>query len=140
MFMAPTNPAYPLAALLSSVQSEQFLLAAVPSSFVPAYTAASVSRSSVAFISQATIARRILDHLGFDSKGPTIARAHPELFDPGTDYSVDPVYPDPRPFSWPRRSGRGLSRALFFSQKSPLQGSSLTRFAPPFLFSLPVSA
>ena len=50
----------------------------------------------IAFISQATIARRILDHLGLDSKGPTIARARapPELFDPGTDYLVDPVYSD----------------------------------------------
>ena len=51
----------------------------------------------IAFISQAIVARRILDHLGFDSQGPTIARARapPELFDPGTDYSADPVYPDP---------------------------------------------
>jgi hypothetical protein len=51
----------------------------------------------IAVISQATVARRILDHLGFDSQGPTIARARapPELFDPGPDYSVDPVFPDP---------------------------------------------
>ena len=51
----------------------------------------------IAFISQATVARRILDHLGFDSKGPTIARARapPVLFDPGPDYSADPVFPDP---------------------------------------------
>jgi hypothetical protein len=51
----------------------------------------------IAFISQATVARRILDHLGLDSQGPTIARARapPELFDPGPDYSVDPVFSDP---------------------------------------------
>jgi hypothetical protein len=51
----------------------------------------------IAFISQATVARRILDHLGLDSQAPTVARARapPELFDPGPDCSVDPVYPDP---------------------------------------------
>ena len=51
----------------------------------------------IAFIPQVAVARRILDHLDLDSTGPPIARAQgpPELFDPGPDYSADPVFIDP---------------------------------------------
>ncbi len=47
----------------------------------------------IAFIAQPKVAHRILDHLGFDSAGPPLARAQakPEVFDPGPDYAV----PDP---------------------------------------------
>jgi hypothetical protein len=51
----------------------------------------------LAFIAEATAARRILDHLGLDSQGPPLARAQapPELFDLGPDYgAADPAYPD----------------------------------------------
>ncbi len=42
------------------------------------------------FIAEATVACRILDHLGLDSQGPPVARAQapPERFDPGPDYDV----------------------------------------------------
>jgi hypothetical protein len=49
----------------------------------------------IAFIAEATVARRILDHLGLDSQGPPVARgrAPPEPFDPGPDYDVaDPAH------------------------------------------------
>ncbi len=41
-------------------------------------------------IAGATVACRILDHLGLDSQGPPVARAQapPELFDPEPDYDV----------------------------------------------------
>ncbi len=44
----------------------------------------------IAFIAQPKVARRILEHLGFDSTGPPVARAQaqPEEFDPGPDYSA----------------------------------------------------
>jgi hypothetical protein len=44
----------------------------------------------IAFIAEATAARRIVDHLGLDSQGPPVgrARAPPELFDPGPDDDV----------------------------------------------------
>ncbi len=47
----------------------------------------------IAFIAQPKVAHRILDHLGFDSTGPPLARAQakPEVFDLGPDYAV----PDP---------------------------------------------
>ncbi len=51
----------------------------------------------VAFITEATVACRILDHLGLDSQGPPVARPQPppELFDPGPDYdSADPSFTD----------------------------------------------
>ena len=51
----------------------------------------------IAFIAEATVARRIPDHLGLDSQGPPVtrARAPPELFDTGPDYDVaDPAHDD----------------------------------------------
>jgi hypothetical protein len=50
----------------------------------------------VAFIAEATVAGRILDHLGLDSRGPPLARAQapppPELNDPGPSYhSSEPI-------------------------------------------------
>ncbi len=51
----------------------------------------------IALIAEATVARRILDHLGLDSQGPPVARsqAPPELLDPGPDYDVaDPTHGD----------------------------------------------
>ena len=51
----------------------------------------------IAFIAEATVAKRILDHLGLDSRGPPLARAQapPDLLDPapGCD-GVDTTYPD----------------------------------------------
>jgi hypothetical protein len=47
--------------------------------------------------SEATMAKRILDHLALDSTGPPVARAQPheELLEPGPDYgAADPVYPE----------------------------------------------
>jgi len=37
----------------------------------------------IAFIAEATVAKRILDHLGFDSRGPPLARAQapPDVLD-----------------------------------------------------------
>jgi hypothetical protein len=44
----------------------------------------------IAFIAEATVARRILDHLGFDSTGPPVAPARDE---PAPDYDLaDPIY------------------------------------------------
>jgi len=51
----------------------------------------------IAFIAQATVAKRILDHLGLDSTGPPLARAksQPDQLDPGSDYSgADLIYPE----------------------------------------------
>jgi hypothetical protein len=51
----------------------------------------------IAFIAQATVAKRILDHLGLDSTGPPVARAAPppEQVDLGPSYGVaDPIYPE----------------------------------------------
>ncbi len=54
----------------------------------------------IAFIAQATVAKRILDHLGLDSTGPPVARAAPppEQVDlgPSCDASdaPDPVHPE----------------------------------------------
>ena len=52
----------------------------------------------VAFIAEAKVAKRILDHLALDSTGPPpVARAQPqtELLEPGPDYSAaDPTYPE----------------------------------------------
>ncbi len=50
----------------------------------------------IAFIAEPTIAKRILDHLGYDSTGPPLAPprvGQPELVDPAPAYDVtDPVY------------------------------------------------
>jgi hypothetical protein len=49
----------------------------------------------IAFIAEAKVAKRILDHLGLDSTGPPVARAQPhaELLEPGPDYgAADPAY------------------------------------------------
>ena len=51
----------------------------------------------IAFIAEATVARRILEHLGLDAREPPVARAQapPELFDPGPDYDgADPTRAD----------------------------------------------
>ncbi len=51
----------------------------------------------IAFIAEATVACRILEHLGLDSEGPPVARAQapPELIDPGPDCDVaDPSFTD----------------------------------------------
>jgi hypothetical protein len=51
----------------------------------------------VAFIAKATVAKRILDHLGLDPRGPPLARAQapPDLPEPApADDGVDPTYPD----------------------------------------------
>jgi hypothetical protein len=42
----------------------------------------------IAFIAEATVAKRILDHLGLDSRGPPVARAQapPDALDPGPSY------------------------------------------------------
>jgi hypothetical protein len=52
----------------------------------------------IAFIAEADVARRILDHLGMDSQGPPLARARApeeEGADAGPEYDLtDPVYPD----------------------------------------------
>jgi len=51
----------------------------------------------VAFIAQAMVAKRILDHLGLDSTGPPIARAAPppEQVDLGPSYgAANPIYPE----------------------------------------------
>ncbi len=51
----------------------------------------------IAFIAEARVAKRILDHLGLDSTGPPLGRAQarPELIEPGPDYgAADPVYPE----------------------------------------------
>ncbi len=50
-----------------------------------------------AFIAEATVAKRILDHLGLDSRGPPLARdqAPPDALDPAPSYDgTDPVFPD----------------------------------------------
>jgi hypothetical protein len=49
----------------------------------------------IAFIAQATVAKRVLDHLGLDSTGPPVARAAPppEQVDPGPSYDApDSIY------------------------------------------------
>ena len=54
-------------------------------------------RSSAAFIAEATVAKRILDHLGLDSRGPPLARAQapPDAPDLAPSYDgVDPTFPD----------------------------------------------
>jgi hypothetical protein len=51
----------------------------------------------IAFIAQATVAKRILDHLGLGSTGPPVARAAPppEQVDLGPSYgAADPIYPE----------------------------------------------
>jgi len=51
----------------------------------------------IAFISDDAVARRILLHLGLDSRGPTVARAQapPDFSEPGPSYAgPDPVYAD----------------------------------------------
>jgi hypothetical protein len=51
----------------------------------------------IAFIAEAKVAKRILDHLALDSTGPPVARARPpaELLEPGPDYgAADPIYPE----------------------------------------------
>jgi hypothetical protein len=51
----------------------------------------------IAFIAQATVAKRILDHLGEDSTGPPVARvaAPQEQVEPGPAYdAADPIYPE----------------------------------------------
>ncbi len=53
----------------------------------------------IAFIAEAGVAKRILDHLGMDSQGPPLAPARApddaELDDPGPDYQAgDPIYED----------------------------------------------
>ena len=51
----------------------------------------------IAFIAQATVAKRVLDHLGLDSTGPPVARAAPppEQVHPGPSYDApDPIYPE----------------------------------------------
>jgi hypothetical protein len=51
----------------------------------------------IAFIAEAKVAKRILDHLALDSTGPPVARARPhaELLEPGPDYgAADPTYPE----------------------------------------------
>ena len=51
----------------------------------------------IAFIAEATVAKRILDHLGLDSTGPPLARAQvqQELLEPEPDYgAADPIYPE----------------------------------------------
>jgi hypothetical protein len=47
----------------------------------------------IAFIAEARVAKRILDHLGEDSRGPPLARAQaqPEQLDPGPDYAAQDV-------------------------------------------------
>jgi hypothetical protein len=48
----------------------------------------------IAFIAQALVAKRILDHLGLDASGPPLSRAlaPPELFDSGPSYdTADPA-------------------------------------------------
>ncbi len=51
----------------------------------------------IAFIAEATVAKRILDHLGLDSRGPPVARAQapPDVLDPGPSYDgADFAFPD----------------------------------------------
>ena len=51
----------------------------------------------IAFIAEATVAKRILDHLGLDSRGPPLARAQapPDAPDLAPSYDgVDPAFPD----------------------------------------------
>lgn len=51
----------------------------------------------IAFIAEATVAKRILDHLGLDSRGPPLARAQapPDPLDPAPSHDgTDPVFPD----------------------------------------------
>jgi len=59
----------------------------------------------IAFIAEATVAKRILDHLGLDYRGPQVARAQapPDMFDPGPSYDgADFAFPD---LDGPRRPG-----------------------------------
>ena len=51
----------------------------------------------IAFIAEAGVAKRILDHLGLPSTGPPVARAvaPAEAADPGPEYGgADPIYED----------------------------------------------
>ena len=51
----------------------------------------------IAFIAEATVAKRILDHLGLDSRGPPPARAQapPDVLDPGPSYDgADFAFPE----------------------------------------------
>lgn len=50
----------------------------------------------IAFIAEATVAKRILDHLGLDSTGPPVARAAPlEQVELGPSYdAADPICPE----------------------------------------------
>ncbi len=51
----------------------------------------------IAFIAEATVAKRILDHLGLDSRRPPLARAQapPDALDPAPSHDgTDPVFPD----------------------------------------------
>jgi hypothetical protein len=51
----------------------------------------------IAFIADDAVARRILLHLGLDSRGPPVARAQapPDFGEPGPSYdAADPVYAD----------------------------------------------
>jgi hypothetical protein len=52
---------------------------------------------SSSFIAEATVARRILDHLGLDSRGPPVARAQapPDMLDAGPSYDgADFAFPE----------------------------------------------
>ncbi len=51
----------------------------------------------IAFIAEATVAKRILEHLGLDSRGPPVARAQapPDVLEPGPSYDgVDFGFPE----------------------------------------------
>jgi Putative transposase len=51
----------------------------------------------IAFITETTVAKRILDHLGLDSRRPPVARAQapPDVLDPAPSYDgADPTSPD----------------------------------------------
>ncbi len=51
----------------------------------------------IAFIAEATVAKRILAHLGLDSRGPPLAQAQvpPDVLDPAPSYDgVDSAFPD----------------------------------------------
>jgi hypothetical protein len=62
----------------------------------------------IAFIAEAKVAKRILDHLALDSTGPPVgppvarAQPHADLLEPGADYgAADPTYPECASPAWP---------------------------------------
>jgi len=100
VFSSPVHPATPQAPGPQGSGAKLLLgpLSPTPARPPRAFLVPCVGRLKViAFIADDAVAKRILLHLGLDSRGPPVARAQapPDFSDPGPRYDgVDPVYAD----------------------------------------------